>query len=78
MKYKPVTTTTQQTQQQVTTETGEQATRKEARNPATETTGQRVETPAEGAGALPVPDDNANVEVVEKKAEKPFWKFWQK
>jgi murein L,D-transpeptidase YafK len=77
-KAEPVPTVTQQTQQQVTTETGEQATRKEARNPATETAGQRVETPAEGAGALPVPGDNANVEVVEKKAEKPFWKFWQK
>jgi murein L,D-transpeptidase YafK/Tfp pilus assembly protein PilX len=73
-----VTQQTQQTQQQLTTETGQQATRKEARNPATETAGQRVETPAEGAGALPVLGDNANVEVVEKKAEKPFWKFWQK
>jgi murein L,D-transpeptidase YafK/Tfp pilus assembly protein PilX len=77
-KAEPVPTVTQQTQQQATTEAGEQATRKEARNPATETAGQRVETPAEGAGALPVPGDNASVEVVEKKAEKPFWKFWQK
>ena len=35
--------------------------------------------PVEGAGALPVPEeDPAGAQVVEKKADKPFWKFWQK
>ena len=61
-------------------ETGQQA---EAETPAqkkvmTETAGQSVEKPAEGAVALPTPEQNPEVQVVEKKAEKPFWKFWQK
>jgi hypothetical protein len=45
---------------------------------AVTTTGKPGEKPAASADALPVPEENPSVQVVEKTAEKPFWKFWQK
>ena len=76
-KVEPVASVTQETQQQAKGETGTQKLPNEQKT-VTETAGQSVEKPAEGATALPVPGDNSGVQVVEKKAEKPFWKFWQK
>ena len=43
-----------------------------------ETAGRPVEKPVEGTGALTTSEQNPDVQIVEKKAEKPFWKFWQK
>lgn len=55
-----------------------QETRKEARTPTAETATRKVEKPVEGAGTLPVPEENPGVQVVEQTAKKPLWKFWQK
>ena len=57
--------------QQVGQDAGRQAAQK------TQTTAVATK-PAAGADALPVPEGNPDVQVVEKAAEKPFWKFWQK
>lgn len=72
-KAEPAADVTQQSQQ----DAGGQAAQT-TQSTAVTTTGQRVEKPAAGADALPVPEDNSSVQVVEKTAEKPFWKFWQK
>ena len=66
-KAEPVAGVTQQVGQ----DAGRQATQK------TQTTAVATK-PAAGADALPVPEGNPDVQVVEKAAEKPFWKFWQK
>ncbi len=76
-KVEPVAGVTQETQQQAKAEAGTQTLQKEHK-PATETAGQRVEKPAEGTVVLSTSEQNPEVQVVEKKAEKPFWKFWQK
>jgi murein L,D-transpeptidase YafK len=60
---------------QAQTATGQQ-TRKDVDTPAVATIGDR--TQATGAGSLTVPEENPGLQVVEKRAEKPFWKFWQK
>jgi murein L,D-transpeptidase YafK len=73
------TATATQDAEQVQPVAGQQTqTLKKVENPATDTAGKVVEKPAEGAVSLPVPEENSGVQVVEKKAEKPFWKFWQK
>ena len=38
----------------------------------------KAEKQARGAGALPVPEENPGVAVVEKPEKKPFWKLWSK
>ena len=59
----------------VTQQVGQDAGRQAAQK--TQTTAVATK-PAAGADALPVPEGNPDVQVVEKAAEKPFWKFWQK
>jgi len=66
----PAVTATQDTAEKPLGE-GRQA-RKEAR---TAQAGAEVKKPA---GAVPVPEENPAVEVVEQTPKKPFWKFWQK
>ncbi|KNY14579.1 hypothetical protein AKG11_22265 [Shinella sp. SUS2] len=72
-KAEPVAEVTEQSQQ----DAGRQAVQK-TENTVVATTGQPVQKPVAGADALPVPEENPSVQVVEKAAEKPFWKFWQK
>lgn len=74
----PVAGAAQETEQQAKAGTGVQATAGGEAKVLTETAGQPIEKPVEGGGALPTPEQNPDVQVVEKKAEKPFWKFWQK
>ena len=69
----PAVTATQDTAEKPLGE-GRQA-RKEAR---TAEAGAETKKPADTAGAVPVPEENPAVEVVEQTPKKPFWKFWQK
>ena len=54
----------------------EQAKIKEAEALAADVAAEKAARQAGGKGALPVPGENPGVAVVEKKEEKPFWKFW--
>ena len=57
----------------------EERARKEAEALATDVAAEQAQKAAAGvAGALPVPEENPGVEVVEEASKKPFWKFWQK
>ena len=51
---------------------------KEAQDFAADVAAVKAEKQARGAGALPVPEDNPGVAVVEKPEKKPFWKLWSK
>lgn len=51
---------------------------KEAEALAADVAAEKVEKQARGAGALPVPEENPGVAVVETKEKKPFWKLWAK
>lgn len=70
--------------ERVTQESGQtrpvtgQQTLQEGQNPAVATTGEGTQEQAAGAGTMTVPGENPGLQVVEKKSEKPFWKFWQK
>ncbi|MCP8897331.1 L,D-transpeptidase family protein [Shinella daejeonensis] len=57
----------------------EERARKEAEALASDVAAEQAQKAAAGvAGALPVPEENPGVEVVEEASKKPFWKFWQK
>ena len=49
---------------------------KEAENLAADVAAVKAEKQARGAGALPVPEENPGITVVEKPEKKPFWALW--
>ncbi|WP_119259078.1 L,D-transpeptidase family protein [Shinella zoogloeoides] len=49
---------------------------KEAEDLAADVAAEKAQKQAHGAGALPVPEENPGVTVVEKPEKKPFWKLW--
>ena len=49
---------------------------KEAQDFASDVAAEQAEKKARGEGALPVPEDNPGVAVVETPEKKPFWKLW--
>ena len=49
---------------------------KEAQDFAADVAAEKAEKRARGEGALPVPEENPGVAVVETPEKKPFWKLW--
>jgi len=51
---------------------------KEAENLAADVAAEKAQKATGGKGALPAPEENPGVAVVEKTEKKPFWKLWTK